>query len=463
MKRSALLAAGVVLIGAAGSVIACASLLGIEDGTLDDGGEEAGIQICSVDSGVQVDSSQLFVAHDFGDDSAGCTQQTPCKTIGAAINAANGHPEFHLIYVSSVTQRNDDGTPMVYKESLNLPPGVEIQGGWFARGRNPSVQWQQVCDATNESQTANIQGVDGTTVHAENLNGSITLTKLVIRTKPAAPGENVYGIFAGPTANVTLNDVILDIGQGGDGISGDSGDNGDPGVGTCTTTGNGSTPEAGAAGNAATAVTYGPTGGVGLPATPGGDGNAGSNGTPGSDGGCVNCVVCTFLTNCGGSDGTSCGTPGLAGCAGSRGNGGLPGQSGGSAIGVYAWGGAVTVNGGSVKMGNGGNGGNGGPGGQGGSGSDGTMGGDGPTCNTGCNNGCSSAPDKGMGSGGAAGGKGGNGSNGGQGGGGAGGDSFAFFAGIDASIESDAAVTPGQGGAGGAVGGASGKGQERFP
>ena len=452
MRRSALLAA--VVLPAAASIAACASILGIEDGILEGNAGEGGVVICESDSGVQVDVSQVFVSDALGDDSQGCgTDQVPCKTIGAGLRALSNAPGAHLVYVANGT----------YNESIQLMPGVEIQGGWHARGAKGNVVWAQVCASNNEDQFANLAGSDSTTVNAENINGSATLTNIVVKTKAPGPGETVYGIRANAGTNLTLNHVLVDIGNGGDGADGKPGEPGSAGSGTCPNPSGGADGPPGDAGAGAPAIVLNATGAVAAPATAGADGTPGQNGMSGPDGGCVSCVSCS-TGNCEGVIGQSCGSPGAAGCAGTGGGGGTPGQSGGSSIAIFAWGGAVIVNGGIVHAGPGGRGGAGGPGGTGGTGSAGAIGSNGADCVTTCmvagvciGNGATN-----HGTGGAAGTTGGKGGNGGNGGGGSGGDSFAIVSGLDASVLSDADIAPGPAGAPGA-GGAPGTSAARFP
>ncbi|MGH7280936.1 MAG: hypothetical protein ACRELY_05380 [Polyangiaceae bacterium] len=413
--------------------------MGIQDGIREPADDDGSINICSADSGIQADPSQLFVAAEIGDDSAGCTEQTPCRTIGAAIATAEGHSEFHLIYVASINPKNNKGVG-VYPESITPPAGMEIQGGWYARGSNPTVQWQQVCDATIEDQTANISGTDSAAIHAENLNGSTTLTKVVVKTKSPAPGESVYGIFAGASAKIVLNQVRLDVGNAGDGNTGTTGTDGDPGSSTCMIPGTGAPGADGKGGAPAPLAVFNATGAVSANGTSGEDGDFGSNGLVGPDGGCANCVTCVVGSSCGNPAAKQCGSGGMAGCAGTGGTGGGAGQSGGSSIGIFAWGSLVSVNGGIVHSGKGGSGGLGGLGGKGGIGSNGGEGMQSSTCDTSCLNlgiSCGST-GTGKGSAGGPGTPGGRGGNGGTGAIGAGGDSVAIVSGLDASILTDA-------------------------
>ena len=430
MKRTAIFAA----FGLASASAACASILGIEAGSFDpalEGDGEGGVVVCESDSRVAVDTSQVFVSSGSGADVSGCgTDQSPCKSISAGIAALANTRGAHLIYVS-------EGA---YTESIHVPKGVEIQGGWHTRGTNPSRQWVQVCDDSlnDPTQVANIVGADNITIHAEDIQGSATLTNLFIKSRAPKPGESVFGIFASESTTLTLKQVSVVLGNGGDGMSGSGGADGGPGSGTCPPS-DGTPGAPGAAGSNAPVTAFGPTGALPGTATAGGEGNPGRNGSPGQDGGCENCLNCPTAGACRTPDGTSCGTPGTAGCGGAAGGPGSAGQSGGSTIGIFAWGGALVINGGTVQSGNGGNGGGGGNGGHGGIGASGEMGEPGTACATTCvslalcvGNGFMDA-----GSAGAAGGSGGTGGPGGVGGSGAGGDSFAIYSGIDASVVVD--------------------------
>lgn len=457
MRRAVLLGAAVLAVGSA----ACATILGIEDGILDtDGGGDAGPVVCTADSGLSVDGNQLFVWADKGDDSGGCAVNAPCKTIGAALAQLSGGVQTgaHIIYVSA------SATP--YAETLHLAPGVEIQGGWLAKGTSGSVTWRSVCAPTSfddaKIQFPNVTGANGKIVDATNFNNSATLTNLYLGPHTPANGETVYGIFAtGDTTQLTLTNVWVDPGAGGAGKAGDPGANGDDGVGTCPPSDGGS-GSPGDAGDPAPPTVYNPTGASAGPPTAGIDGTGGNSGANGVDGGCVSCQKCAGGCQ---SAGFSCGPGGLAGCAGGGGKGGGAGQTGGSSIGIFTWGSPITMNGGGIRAGNGGAGGAGGPGGPGGGGIDGTKGSVGATCNTACAAivvcGTSQPAAGSSGSDGTAGGAGGP---GGAGGGGGGGDSFGIYDGADAAITlgQGVGVTFGTGGQG--QGGApNGNAKDRAP
>jgi hypothetical protein len=465
MKRWTLLA----LIGVVSTSAACAAILGIEDGILDTSLQsEAGVVICESDSGLQVDTSQVFVsAGSDADDSVCGDDQSPCKSITAGIAALAKTRGAHLIYVS-------DGT---YNESIRFPNlaafpnGLEIQGGWHTRGTNPSRQWVQVCagSLTDPTQIANIVGVENVTVHAEDIGGSATLTNLLIKSRAPKPGESVFGIFASNSTRLTLNQVIVALGNGGDGAGGITGNEAGVAPVTCPPA-DGADGSAGEPGGGAPATTFGLTGASTGVATSGSPGTAGHNGEPGLDGGCIACVSCpvgSILSSCGAAAGSSCGARGIPGCGGLAGEPGGPGQSGGSTIGIFAWGGAVIVNGGSIQSGVGGKGGSGGSGGAGGAGSPGESGADGGACPTTCTSAavCLGNGNIGEGIGGGRGGTGGLGGPGGVGGGGAGGDSYAIYSGIDASVLVDggATVKAGLGGDQGGNGAAAGFSKDRFP
>jgi hypothetical protein len=434
------------LIGVVSVSAACASILGIEGGVFDpalgvDGGD-SGPPTCIADGGGHPDTSiGIFVAKG-GTDNGSCgSEDHPCLTIGYALGIASGTTAITTVYVATG----------IYNETVALKPGITIEGGWVDVGG----VWDRVCSVSDPAQAAVITGSSEITIQAEDLNalkpGAATLRFLNIDAKTPDPGKSLYGIYAGGVTELLLDNVILNIGDAGDGKDGDAGMAGvSPPNGDCTP-GNGVSPEAGGAPGGPADPPILTDGGIitqtGDPGTPG---SAGNNGPLGAAGGCVGCKNCVAVTNCNTTATPSCGTEGNAGCAGGAGSGGFPGQSGGSSIGIFAWGPkvVVTVIGGKIATGFGGRGGAGGPAGAGGIGSLGFAGDAGPSCLVSCSTACLGTNTSGAGTGGE-GSKGGNGSSGGLGGGGAGGDSFAIVLGADASVLVDGGVDlkPGHGGA----------------
>lgn len=446
MRRAALTFAVVLAGGAA----ACASILGIEDGVLDTTDGDGGIQLCTADSGVAVDPSQLFVSAEVGADTPTCgAPSAPCKTIKAALEAVS--PAIKTIYLA--TSRHSE---VKYVESVALPPGIELQGGWSVRGSpQAGYDWQPICqdELANPQQIANIIGTDGVTIRVAQ--GAVALTNLYLGSRPAEPGESLYGVMAnGADTVVTLTNVIVNTPHGGDGRDGDGGSPGADAPDASCEAGTGMTPEPGAGGDPAGAPSFQPDGVAVASATPGHPGGAGSNGAPSADAGCVSGASCAAGLGCSDTGLTACGTPGLSGCGGGGGSSGGAGQSAGSAVGIYVSGGArIVVNAGAITVDRGGNGGAGGVGGPGGKGSMGAKGDPSASIHNKCTA-CLSSPS--VSAQGSSGTLGAPGSSGGQGGGGAAGDSFAFIN-LDASISSDAEVHFGSPGSAGQPGGATGR------
>ncbi|HEX7664810.1 MAG TPA: hypothetical protein VF407_09875 [Polyangiaceae bacterium] len=441
---------------------ACASILGIEDGKLDPNAVDGGIQICTADSGVQVDTSKgVFVSVEVGEDSDSCGADfAPCKTIKTALTALTSGKS--IIYLA--TSRHTENT---YNESVTLPSNVELQGGWTILG-SPSggYQWQQVCQDQlgNREQIANIIGTDNFTVRAQT--GSVALTNLYIGSRAAKPGESMIGILAsGQDTSVTLTHVLVDTAQGGNGAIGTTGDTGDDAPdGSACAFGNGMTPDPGDAGTAAGPTTYSDDGVHPAQATGGAAGQTGGNGTrpEDADAGCFSYVNCGLGSiGCSSASTSACGVTGSAGCGGSAGAGGGPGQSGGSSVGVFAADGAtIVVALGGITVHGGGKGGNGGPGGAGGKGALGASGKNGDAVHRTC--GDCNVPEVTESPKGTAGTQGASGSAGGTGGGGAGGDSFAFVN-LDASISYDASIDHGKPGDPGLPLGAGGQAKDIGP
>ncbi len=392
MRRAVFITA--VVLGAGGA--ACASILGIEDGVLDsNAANDGGIDLCTADGGVPVDSTQLFVSAEVGEDTASCgNKDAPCKTIKAALDALS--PNVKRIYLA--TPRHPG---VKYVETVTLPPNIELQGGWSVRGSAQSgLEWQPICESSliDPQQIPNIVGSESATIRLVDTPG-VTLKNVVIGTRTPGPGESLYGIVAtGASTVVTLDHVIVSVGKAGDGVDGDAGEDGVVGPDGPCPIGVGASPEAGTDGLPGGAFTFDVDGIHGTEPGPGGPGGLGRNGTVPEDGGCHAYATCALGSlGCKSNAGTSCGSPGAVGCGGAPGTGGAGGQNGGSAVGIYASGATVIVNVGSINVGGGGNGGNGGKGGNGG---EGTLG---------------------------------------EGGGGSGGDAF-LYVNLDASISSDAAT-----------------------
>ncbi len=394
------------------------------------------------------DSIGVFVASG-GSDTAPCTRALPCATVSFGLShaAATGKS---AVYVG----------PGAYVETPTLVGGVSVQGGWSVTG----TTWTHDCNA---SDVTILTTTSDRVVSANGLSAQLSDLTIANRTMAgtgsAGAGVTLYGIFSVSSA-LKLDNVIVQVaqgGSGGDSHPGASGINGGTGCASGTGT-NGSPaglPGTGAGPGVYSSAGYAPSSGM-----PGGDGVAGDNGTPAGGGTCATVTSCVVSGDAGTgctaqpSMEMACSSPGTNGCGGAGGGGAAGGGGGGASLGVFVWAGMLSLNGGSIAAQNGGAGGSGGIGGSGGVGSIGAAGlsqmyQDGcepgatpPTCSTLI----ALLP------GGTPGGAGGQGSSGGTGGGGSGGDSYAFYAGGGASVmESGTALSFGVGGAGG-TGGTSG-------
>lgn len=198
----------------------------------------------------------------------------------------------------------------------------------------------------------------------------------------------------------------------------------------------GRTGSAGTPGTAGGTGMFAPTGYTPRRAGSGGEGGVGAGGGGGSRGPTTNCMSCLLI-----------GAPGGGGGAGGAGGaGGLGGVGGGASIGLFAWGGRVTLVEVTVETAGGGRGGDGQLGQRGGDG-----GSPGPG-RAGVFNSCTGRQEPMSG----AGGRGGLGGDGGRGGGGAGGPSLGVVAGAGVTFDGTLAdTTLGPGGQGG-IGGING-------
>lgn len=413
------------------------------------------------------DTAGVFVAQSGSDVNSCGTRANPCKTITYALAAAKATTTKTTIYVAAAPAT--DAGPGAYQESITLDSPITIEGGWSDTGGN----WNPICDATTSTAVV-VQGVTNTTIHA-TFTGAATLRDIKVISKPAPdPSESLYGIFAaGSTTNLTLDQVVVDVGPGGVGVDGTAGTMGANATDAGCAGGNGANGGTGPAGTGAVAGSFSASGYTPTNGGDAGTGITGGNGTAGGSGACATCQVftgsCPNLCTTGNA--TRCGTNGLAGCGGNGGGGGSYGTGGGASVAVYVWDAHVTVFGGTFSTSNGGNGGNGGPGADGGAGTIGAAGSS-ASCATQLSNpacflnSCSGTFVSGTTlSGGSAGGTGGAGGVGGQGGGGSGGPTFAIVQGGDGGValNGNPKLAHGDGGAGGANGGAGGASGDRWP
>jgi hypothetical protein len=449
------------LLACAGGGACSAVLGGIEPGVLEDGGSSGsgpdgttpdgtspdgkardGMVVVPEDVVVSGDggcpakpdpSNGVFVSQ-LGKDTPGCgsTETSSCLSIqeGLAEARSNNRP---IVYVSAGT----------YAESITLYGGAHILGGY-------DMNWKPICKNTNAAVTI-APVTDTMTVVGSNLDSFTQIANLTIASKTTAkPGETIYGVFVtGSSATLELDNVIVNVVAGGDGMTGDMGSTGATGGSSCAN-GNGvSAGTPGGPGKNASAPSASASGYVSPSGNPGDDGTAGGNGVVTMMPTCVDCLTCKAAVTCNSKpDGMSCGTQGGAGCGGEKGGGGAGGQGGGSSIGVFLWNASATLQGGMITAGNGGAGGPGGSGGFGGKGGPTTMGAAGPSCTvtgSGADT-CTTTVSEGLA---GTNGPGGDGSDGGTGGGGAGGSSFAVYAGGSGSpIVSGTTLSIGSAGSG---------------
>jgi hypothetical protein len=407
---------------------------------------DAGYQLCN-GACVQADPTAVFVSKSSSATSACGPIGTPCGTIAAGLAYAASQGKKH-IYV-------DQGTSgYTYAEQVTLPNGITLEGGWVFGG---GTTWTKVCSGNAAAAVIEPTGVSEAVI----ANGvAATLINLSIdNATVAAPnvGESIYGIFATGGA-LTLDGVVVVTSAGGTGSPGATAS-----AGSGTVPGDGGVCGAGAS--------DGGSGGPGGPGQNGGylstgfqpvaapsgtPGNAGSD-EDGTQGSPLKCSACV-------SDGTGdCSTgnevtytpdaPGQ-GCGGNGGGPGHGGGGGGASIGIYAWGGTVTITGGSITSNSGGKGGAGSAGGQGAGGTTGSSGCVETLCGGGCSaEGLCTSPARTTGTVCSTPGVGQSGGAGGTGGGGAGGDSYAYYAGGGGSVTvSGTTLTNESGGAGGTGG-----------
>ncbi len=457
---------------------------GTTDAPADNSTNEAGADVVAAhDSAVAClltvpnTTAGVFVAP--GGSGAACgSESQPCGTIAEALA---------VIAMSSGTKSIIYLANGAYTEQVALVGGITMQGGWLDSGGS----WTHLCTATPQT-GAVIQAPAGAswTVSASfSAAGSSTLDTLTIQSiATAATGQSLYGVMAtGSATTLVLNDVDINVAQGGTGAAGMPGTMGNPGgSGACsspssgaagtngTTGGNGTDGKPGPQGTFTSAGFVPGNGGAGV--TSGSDGTNGAVGLPGNTA-MVSEAACPGGTGCGPNQiGPCTGSQGLCGSFGTGGTIGTEGLGGGSSIGVYAWGASVTITGSgasgsgtSVTLGGGGTGGAGGPGGPGGMGTPAQAGAAGQyaaTCNTHCvGTTCncimpqttSCASEGGTGGAGTAG---GNGGTGGGGGGGGGGDSYCWYPGGGGTVTPAPGTSckPGSPGPGGKGGGSSNTG-----
>jgi hypothetical protein len=394
----------------------------------------------------------VFVAPGGGTGACGSESQ-PCATIAGGLAAiASSQGTKSVVYLANGT----------YTETVTLPAGIIIQGGWLDTGGT----WTHQCVANPQSGAVIQAPANADRTIVASYNGSATLDTLTIQNiATAAAGQSLYGVFAtGTTTQLLLKNVDIQVAGGGSGNNGVQGTSGAGGAASCAPTSDGAKGAPGTAGSGAAAGTYSASG---YSPNTGGTGTAGAsgdNGTAGSPGSCESVMSCgdDGLGNCVTSSTMNCGIIGGTGCPGGGSGPGTPGSGGGSSIGVFDWGAVVTIAGSTIAPGSGGNGGQGGAGGTPGSGSQGPTGTAGKyatSCHVGPTN-CALTctchcigPALTTGGAGGAGSFGGNGGTGGTGGGGSAGDSYCWYQGGGGTVNAaNPMCTPGQAGQGGNAG-----------
>ncbi len=375
-----------LLTALAVTIVACSWVLGLKDGELpapssDAGGDvsdvgipgderpvlmpDASTAVCDGGAGVRNlvdDADAVFVLQGGSTIVPSCgTKADPCGTIAIGIIVANAN-RAKAIYIG----------PGVYAETVSLPSGVAMEGGFQVTG----ATWTAACEnlsttiAPDAGIAVTVQGV---------LNGAIRF--LTIETKGHGDvGESLFGVVVTDSA-LTIENANVYAELGGPGLNGAATTANNTGDKNCTESGMGGAP-----GTAGTAGMFTPTGyqvGSG-----GGVGASGANGVGGAytapscsnmcvagcvvalddagvpvddagnevtDGGIGECLVTTQSMVCGVDVAMACG-----------GNGGLGGGGGGSgaaSVAVFASGGTtLTITGGALVAAGGGLGGAGGAG-----------------------------------------------------------------------------------------------------
>ena len=441
--RKRVFAVALCVAGAA-SVLACSLVLGLKDGDLVPGTDasDAGVPIddrpiltpdastatCaggldgSFTRDIVADSDAVYVLQGGSTIVSACgSKVNPCGSITVGITVANAN-RAKAIYVG----------PGTYAETIALPSGVSIEGGFDVA----QSTWAPLC----ENVTTIIAPPSAIVVEADGvLNAALRF--VTIETKAHGDvGESLFAVRAMHSA-LTLENVNLYAeiaGPGKDGPPGSGTDNSDPSCGASGA--NGPSGSAGASGGFDGQGNYavGAGGGTGV------SGSRGASGTvtaPACSTSCIDtCSMYTYPTDDAGNpiddagnelDATTacfsttknvCGIGASAACGGQGGLGGGGGANGAASVAVFAIGAdtAITITGGALVSAGGGLGGAGGVGANGGSGS-GASTAPSATCSGPCDPSCT--PTNGSVAGGSTT-AGQNGGVGGSGGGGAGGPTF---------------------------------------
>lgn len=373
----------------------------------------------------------------------------PCATLRQAVARALS-TKLRTLYIGSGE----------YPESLELPAGLSLIGGW----KTIDGRWTRLCPG-DRAKVASIASPDNVGVRAEYA-GASALESLHIGTRAATEAESLYGVFVrGATTELTLTDVEIAAPGGGDGAAAMPGQNAPTAADTCDpgdgTRGSTPPPAQGGTGTFDRDGYHPGHGVVGLPGARGGNGAAG-------DEACADCAA--LVTQQTGQSPTevspdrSCGIAGLPGCGGEGGLPGGSGRGGGSSVALFVWDARVHLQAGDFSAGDGGDGAAGGLGGTGGDGRPGGQGALGPTCTGVFLSGSSPSVSMVAGPAGSEGRPGAAGGNGGDGGGGSGGSSYAIFIGGAGTVDSVEAPRLAHGEPGLSLGnGEPGSAAARFP
>ena len=439
-------AALVVALAFAGALAACASLVGVQDGVLEEAGADGTTEAALAETGADVTTdaaseatSDATTARDAAVDSAttpdapaaedtgaaeagledsgvgaeatapdaseaGCAGRVVDPTVGVFVAPGGSTaPNCGLTQEapcgtiqSGLNTANANGAHNIvyvaagtYIESITLYANVTVQGGWNESGDGGT--WTPACSDAGAPSSGSVTIVAPTTtnvtVTAADLGGTATLSTLTIASKAQGavqPGESIYGIIAtGTSTTVVLDDVMAQIAGGGAGMNGSPGLSMPAATGSCVA-GSGADGGLGPVGTGSNGGTFSATGYVAGNGTTGPDaGVPGGNGVAGGNAVCANCAVSACGgTNCSVSTTKTCGENGLSGCGGAGGGAGAGAGGGGSSIVVYVYDATVNCNESILAAGPGGDGGIGGPGGAGGAGSAGSKGTSAGSCPT---------------------------------------------------------------------------------
>ena len=149
-----------------------------------------------------------------GDSTLCGSSDVPCNGINIAITRAKALGRT-IVYANAGT----------YNESVQLAPGITIEGGWNVLGK----EWSRDCGEHPEALAIISPTSQAKAVVATDLKGAATLRLLTIHSKlgttdGSGHGESVYGLFASSSAaatptTVNLEGVVIVANNGGSGTS----------------------------------------------------------------------------------------------------------------------------------------------------------------------------------------------------------------------------------------------------